>query len=353
VLIMAKMNRLMLLLAAAAISTACGGGTRESDPATLRLASFGGSFQEALDREVVQPIAGELGVSAVVEAYSGEYDRLAATIRNGTNTWDLVHVETVFLEQGRRESLTLPIDWSVVDRSAFVEGAAQSHGIAALAWSLALAWNSTRLPSGVPPPQSWADFFDVKRYPGPRCLRRVPDGNLELALLADGLPPGGVYNGGLDVARALKKLGTIKPNISWWSSGAELEQKLSSTCALAAAWNGRVLNLKNQGAPVDLTYAGAIHQYDWWVIPANAPNAAAAQRFLAAFSRATGQVAIARQFGYGPVSRGLLRDIPADLLAVTPSAPENAAAGIQFDGAWWGGAYATVTEQWNQWLIEK
>ena len=116
--------------------------------------------------------------------------------------------------------------------------------------------------------------------------------------IADGVPREAVYNNGLDVDLALRKLSSIKSSITWWSSGAELEQRLTTSCSLAAAWNGRVLNLAHTNAqPVALTYEGGINQYDWWVIPANSTHKAEAMRFLAALGAGVGQQEIAKQFG--------------------------------------------------------
>lgn len=340
----------------AILMTGCRPAPEEVEPAqettALTIASFGGSFQDALQSEVIEPIAREIGVEVSIEAYGGEYDRLAATIRDGSNPYDLVHVESSFLEQAAAEGLSLPMDWDVVDRSDFVEGATQDHGLAMLAWALVPAWNTSRVTS-LQEPVDWTDFFAVAAHPGPRCLRKTPEGNLELALLADGVPPEEIYEGGLDVERALAKLSSIKPQISWWSSGAELEQKLTSSCAMAAAWNGRVLNLKrNAGQPVELSYDGSIHQFDWWIVPSNSHNADAAMRFLAEFGSGVGQEAIAEQFGYGPVAVGVVGSLSEEMVAALPSAPDNLEKGVRFDPRWWAENQDRVQERWNTWLLE-
>jgi putative spermidine/putrescine transport system substrate-binding protein len=319
----------------------------------LHAASFGGSFQDDLDQAVIRPICKDIGCTSSVDAYSGEYDHLAATIKNGTNPFDLVHVETRFLMQGGREGLLTPIDWHQVSGSKLVPGATNPYGVGLLEWSLVMSWNKSRLPAGVATPSSWQDFFDIKKYPGPRAMRNTPEGNIELALLADGVAPEDLYRNGLDVDRALRKLSTIKPFISWWSSGAELEQKLSTSCVMAAAWNGRVYNLKRTAkTPLEYTYAGSINQFDWWVIPIGAPHRDLATKFLAAFVDGQGQDTIANNFGYGPVSLKALDQIQPDLLRQLPSYPPNAKLGVSFDGAWWAANQASVQEKWNRWLLQ-
>jgi putative spermidine/putrescine transport system substrate-binding protein len=334
--------------------TGCHRANNQSAVPTLRFASFGGSFQDDLAKAVLTPICAKIGCNATVDAYSGDYDHLAATIKNGTNPFDLVHVETRFLLQGGPEGLLSPIDWNNVDKAKLVPGATNQYGVGLLAWSLVLTWNDSRLPSNVQKPSSWQDFFNVKRYPGPRAMRNIPEGNIELALLADGVSPDDLYKNGLDVDRALRKLSAIKRYITWWSSGAELEQKLSSSCVMAAAWNGRVYNLRQTAhIPLEYTYAGSINQFDWLVIPANSSNKAEATKFLTAFVDGQGQDTIAKDFGYGPVSVEALSQIDPNLLQELPSYTPNAKLGVPFNGEWWAKNEASVQEKWNRWLLEK
>ena len=42
-------------------------------------------------------------------------------------------------------------------------------------------------------PQSWADFWDVKKFPGRRALYKNPNGPIEIALMADGVEPAKLY----------------------------------------------------------------------------------------------------------------------------------------------------------------
>ena len=60
-------------------------------------------------------------------------------------------------------------------------------------------------------PASWADFWDVKRFSGPRGLRNNPRGTLEIALLADGISAEKLYPLNLD--RAFAKLDELRPHL--------------------------------------------------------------------------------------------------------------------------------------------
>ena len=70
-------------------------------------------------------------------------------------------------------------------------------------------------------PSSIEDFFDVKKFPGERGMFHTPQLNMELALMADGVPKSRVYE---ELAtydgrnRALTKIESIEDSILWLDS---------------------------------------------------------------------------------------------------------------------------------------
>ena len=59
-------------------------------------------------------------------------------------------------------------------------------------------------------PLTWPDFWDAKKFPGPRGYYNAPTYSLEFALIADGVPKDKLYP--IDVPRALKSLDRVKPD---------------------------------------------------------------------------------------------------------------------------------------------
>jgi len=53
--------------------------------------------------------------------------------------------------------------------------------------STVIAWNTDKY--GQNGPQSWADFWDTKKFPGTRSLSRGASETFEVALMADGVDP--------------------------------------------------------------------------------------------------------------------------------------------------------------------
>jgi len=70
-------------------------------------------------------------------------------------------------------------------------------------------------------------FLGHQGHSGRRGLRKYPFDTIEQALMADGVQTAGVYPCDLD--RAFAALDRLKPDVAvWWTSGAQLEQLLTS-----------------------------------------------------------------------------------------------------------------------------
>src|SRR5439155_616991 len=67
----------------------------------------------------------------------------------------------------------------------------QAYGVGAAYFSYVMAFDNEKLPAGKRP-TTWAEFWDAKKFPGPRTLRAgvYGTGAYEEALLADGVPMG-------------------------------------------------------------------------------------------------------------------------------------------------------------------
>ena len=126
-----------------------------------------------------------------------------------------------------RQGLLEPIDAATLPDGSngapaardFVAGAIGPCWVGSVVYSQVIAYDPHRF--GGREPSTLADFFDLKKFPGPRALRRASSKlNLEMALLADGVAPGEVYaalSTPAGVARALAKLDVIRSALVWWS----------------------------------------------------------------------------------------------------------------------------------------
>ena len=200
-------------------------------------------------------------------------------------------------------------------------------------------------------PHSWADFWDVKRFPGRRSLRRSPIDILEEALLADGVAPDKLYP--LDVDRAFRSLDRIKPHISlWWSSGAQSMQAIQSgEVDMISIWNGRAQAAKTAGAPVVEVWNQGIYSIEGWGIPKGTPRADFAKEFVRFCADAKRQSMITKALAYGPTNLRAYQWIPAARAAVLPTAPQHFHKLILSNPQWWKANREKVTERFTSWII--
>ncbi len=200
-------------------------------------------------------------------------------------------------------------------------------------------------------PKSWADFWDVKHYPGRRSLRRSPIDTLEEALLADGVAPEHLYP--LDVDRAFRSLDKIKPHISlWWTSGAQCMQAIQSgEVDMISSWNGRAQAAKDAGAPVVEEWNQGIFSIEGWGIPKGTPRAALVKEFVRFCADAKRQSVITKTLAYGPTNLQAYQWIPAARAAVLPTAPQNIHKMILSNPQWWKANREKVTQRFTSWII--
>jgi len=240
----------------------------------------------------------------------------------------------------------------------FLPGALHDCAVANIVWSTIFAYDKSKMPNG---PKTMADFFDVKKFPGKRGIRKGPKPNLEFALIADGVPAKDVYKvlatpEGVD--RAFAKLSTIKEHVVWWEAGAQPPQLLADgEVAMTTAYNGRIFNaVAGEGKSFEIVWDGQILDLDLWVIPKGAKNKELALDFLK-FSTSTEQLAAqASYISYGPARKssgplvGKYHNKDIDMGPQMPTAPENMVNAEQNDFEFWADNQDQLNERFNAWL---
>jgi putative spermidine/putrescine transport system substrate-binding protein len=321
-------------------------------PAELVVCSWGGSFQDAQRKAFFKPFQDAKGVHVKEASYDGDYGKLLSMVRSGQVLWDVVDVDTAAVLRGQREGILEPLTGLSLASEINARGK-RSHAIATDFFTTVLSYSTQRFPVGNPQPASWKDFWDVKKFPGPRSLRRSPRGTLEFALLADGVSADKLYP--LDVDRAFRSLDRIKGSVVlWWTSGHQPVQALASgDVVMAAAFNGRLgVAILQENAPLDLAWEGGALEVEWWVIPKHAPHIADARRFIEFASRPEAQAALVREIPYGPIDRRALAGLDPRLVHLLPTAPDNESKQFVIDSDWWAANEQAVTERFNAWLVK-
>ena len=111
-----------------------------------------------------------------------------------------------------------------------------------------IAYNTKTLGGGKHP-RGWAEFWDAKAKPAHRAMQMKAFGNLEIALVADGVAKDKLYP--VDIERAFKKLDQLKPNIDVWPTSYDQPIRLltDGKVDVAPVWNARASAAAAAGAP--------------------------------------------------------------------------------------------------------
>ncbi|MDQ7774701.1 MAG: ABC transporter substrate-binding protein [Paracoccus aminovorans] len=298
--------------------------------------SQGGAYQEAQTKAILDPVAAKTGITVKQDSSPDAWPQLRTQTETGKPIWDVIDTPTKDCLRGGEQGMIEKLDLSRMPNVAAMPAEYRNdYSVAYEFYSSVLAYNSEAFPDGAP--QSWADFWDVEKFPGTRSLRNYPLATLEAALLADGVAPDKIYP--MDVDRAFKKLEQIKPHVSvWWTSGAQSAQLLADGEAdMVMAWNGRVSAVKAEGAPVDFTYNQGLLQYTSLCILKGAPNAEAAVKFVDAALDPEIQANFPAYIDYGPANPKAYDTgkISPERAAEMPSSPENAARQLLVSTEWW------------------
>ena len=311
----------------------------------------GGPYTKAYRKAFYDPFEQATGIKVVSVAREAQpVAQLAAMVKTRNFVWDVttltISADIPYLEsQGFLE----PIGLSPAEYPDLLPEAITPNFLGVDVYSTVLAYRTDTFEKNAP--QSWADFWNVEKFPGRRCLRRSPLDTLEQALLADGVGLDELYP--LDVDRAFKSLDRIKPHIDlWWTSGAQAMQAIQSgEVDLISIWNGRAQAALENGAPVQIVWNQGLYSIEGWAIPKGTPRAEMAKQFVRFCADAKRQSLITEDLAYGPTNRKAFEQIPAERAALLPTAPQNLKDMRLPSPQWWEENRTQVTERFNAWIL--
>ncbi len=331
------------------------GSALTAEARDLTVVSWGGNYQDAQKKIYFEPFAQASGKPLLDESWDGGYGVLQAKVKAGTPNWDVVQVESEELALGCADGIFEKIDWAKLGgKEAFLPAAVSDCGVGAIVWSTGIAYDGDKLAEG---PKSWADFWDVAKFPGKRGLRKGAKYSLEFALMADGVAPADVYatlGTAEGVDRAFAKLDQLKANIVWWEAGAQPLQLLSSgEVAMTTAYNGRISGInRTEGKHFRFVFPGSIFAIDSWVILKDSPNRDAAMDFIAFASKAENQSKLPEYIAYGLPNLEAAKVVPEQYQAELPTTPANLEGAMSIDADFWTDNSEELTERFNAWLAQ-
>lgn len=344
-------HKIILTAAATLLAT-----TALAQDQKVTIASWGGSYQDAQSKALFQPASEKTGIAVKEESYGGMSD-VRLQVSSGQVTLDIVASGSGSAARAGAEGLLEELDYSVIDVSDFYPTLYNKHCVGGDVFSTVYAWNSEKYSEEAP--QSWADFWDVEKFPGSRAYRGSVAGALEPALMADGVAPEDVYevlSSEAGIERALDKIRELRPNIAvFWSSGAQHAQLMKDgEVDMTTGWNGRFDNAAKDGAKVTYSFNQALLDFDCFAIPKGAPNKDTAMAFLAEISKPEYQDDLPKYITYGPTNKAAYAtgEIDAATAAMLPSSPDNAAVQLPVSLEWYAKWETIAAEMYQEMITE-
>ncbi len=337
-----------LLTAVLGLTAACGGsGGSGGTGRTLTYQGWGGYYQKAQIADWLEPWSKKTG-NDFVEGSPTDYAKLEAQVKAGKTVWDLVDVAPHYAVRGCAAGNLEKIDYTVVDKSKLPANMVSDCGVPIGTLGYLLSYNTEK--TGAAKPASWADFYDTKKFPGKRAVwRYATGGQLETALLADGVPADGLYP--LDVDRALKKLSSIRDDVVFFDTGDQMLQLLSSgEVSMAIGWHSEILKAQQEDEPLAVDWNQHLVTWDDYVIPKGSKNKDLAMDLINYALGAQQQADVTNGSYYGPVNPDADALVKPELAHGLPSSPENKDKGIPVDNTWWAENYAKTSATWTSWV---
>ena len=319
----------------------------------LTIVSWGGAYQESQRKAYYEPYAKEMGVKIVEEEYDGELGKLKAMKDAGNVTWDVLDVDTAHALAGCDEGLLEKLDYSKIgDRAKFLPNTALDCAVGTIAYSTIFAYNADVYKDNAP--ATLTDLFDTAKYPGKRGLLKKPFGNLEWALLADGVPLDKVYEVlGTEegIAQAFKKLDTIKKDVVWWEAGAQPPELLANgEVVMTSAWNGRIGNAIKEGKNFKIIWDFQEFDWDLWSIPAGTKNLDQAYDFIKYASDPKNMSRQSQFIAYAPTHVDAIALVDPAIAPTLPTYPDNMKNAVSTDWTFWADNNEELTKRFNAWL---
>lgn len=318
----------------------------------LTVVGFGGATQDAMRETLFKPFQAASGLPLIEETYTGGIAKIKAMVETGTTTWDVVQMDENEMILACDQGLLEPFDWSAIPAANdIIEPAKSDCGVGAFVWSKILAFDGDKT-QGV---TSWADFWDLKKWPGKRGLRKQARMTLEIALLADGVKPEEIYKvlgtkDGQD--RAFAKLDQIKPSIQWWEAGAQpMEWLASGEVTMTSAYNGRVIAANKQGRHFKMSWTNQLYAMDFWSVPKGG-NTKAAFDLVTFMLNPDSQKAFAEKIVYGVTNAKATVGISSEIATQLPTAPENLKGAVALSTPFWVDHEEELQQRFNRWVAQ-
>ncbi len=334
----------------------CTSATAEPRARLVVTALGGGAFFNAFTKAFLQPFAQTADVTYRMDDWGGELAKIEAAVDTKQYPSMLYESSGLSAQQACDAGLVEPIDYETLGgTNAYIKGSVNECAFAFMSWSYVYGYRTDAF--GGRHPRTINDFFDTKNFPGPRALPRSSYAIVEMALLADGVPPEQIYptlstDEGLE--RAIAKLQTIRSSVTvFWTAFSQAPQLLSDgEVVMSIGANGRIDLAREAGKPVDIVWDGQMLDYGFISIPAGLPDKALALRFLEFMSDPKIMAGLSRYMTYGPSRLDAFAYIDPETAKRLPTAPQNMTRYVVADPKFWSMNVDRVERRYLAWMSQ-
>lgn len=318
----------------------------------VRVCSYGGAFQAAQREAYFKPFEKLCGVR-VIEAEGPDVAQVKAMVDTHTLQYDIGEFDRAdVINLQRKGNYWEKIDYSLFDTAHIASIYRYEYAVDMLPYSEILAYRTDVFHGAKP--TGWKDFWDLKKFPGPRTLIAGSGGlvpELEFAEIAAGTPVDKVYP--INIKAAYASLAKIRRAVvKWWEAGAIPAQMLANKeVVMGSAWNGRIAAIQAGGAPVAIQWQQGMLKRDCWAILDGTPNLSNAQKFCAFITLPISQARLSLLIPYGFVNSLATKYIPPARLAELPTAPGIVEQLFLFDSLWWADHRDAVLAEWPAFVL--
>lgn len=354
------------------VGTACAIGMLSSADAaegnSLNISTFGGAYKISQEKAFFEPFTKMTGMAISVKEQVNPLELLKEWKSASAAGADVIDLSAYQAEKACDEGYLSPLNETHIAKSSndepiakdFIADSLMDCAVPSVAWSALMVVNNGKFTKNKP--RTWADFFNVKKFPGKRSLKKSARHSLEMALMASGVQPADIYFTLSTIEgqkRAFDNLDNLKDHIVWWdNSAAAISNLKTEDVVMGLAYNGRLFNaIIGDGLDVTLVWQEQIYDLDYWGVPVNSTKQEKALEFVKFATEPKQLAEQSKWMPYGPMRASSLEFVNTHSIAGVHMAPYLTTTkahfhkALKFNEGWWNSEKGKEAEaRFQQWL---
>ncbi len=333
----------------------------------------GGAFTAAVRQAYYMPFTEQFGIEVIEDTPTPNLAKWVAAAETGNIGWDATTLgvadATALIETNSLDELDLSVI-DIRDVLDIIQNLSPYMAGGDVTWSIVMAYNTDKYPEGTGP-ESWADFYDLEKFPGRRALRHgvAWGGHVQFTRLAR--EPELLHTAEGRQAANTPSREQMEEDFAWfdewtdnaggdiiyWNSGSQCpEMLISGEVEMCSAYNGRIYDAAKEGAPIRVCWeCGHIINVSGHALPRGMKELyperyELANLYLAWVTFPEINAQLSKYISYGPVNRKSIAILDGpefdDVRDHLPTSGANAPYGIVLDEVYLGQNLTWAEEQY-------